>query len=53
MPIPLGEALDGELRVGDVIPVPPGDYTLENPTSKPLDFWSIERRHRWSGMLDY
>jgi len=46
MPIPLGEVLDGQLKVGDVIRVPAGDYVLENPTTKPLDFLSIEKKER-------
>jgi mannose-6-phosphate isomerase-like protein (cupin superfamily) len=45
IPIPLSGELDAELRVGDVIRVPPGDYVLENPTVKPLDFLSIEVKH--------
>jgi quercetin dioxygenase-like cupin family protein len=43
--IPLSGELDAELKVGDVIRVPPGDYVLENPTTKPLDFLSIEVKH--------
>lgn len=46
MPIPLGEVLEGELKVGDVIAVAAGDYLLENPTTRPLDFLSIEKKHR-------
>jgi hypothetical protein len=42
--IPLGEVLDGELKAGDVIPVAAGDYLLENPTTKPLEFLSIEKK---------
>ena len=45
IPIPLSGELDAELKVGDVIRVPPGDYVLENPTVKPLDFLSIEVKH--------
>jgi mannose-6-phosphate isomerase-like protein (cupin superfamily) len=45
MAIPLSGELDAELKVGDVIRVPPGDYVLENPTTKPLDFLSIEVKH--------
>jgi len=44
MPILLGEVLEGELKAGDAIPVPAGDYLLENPTTKPLEFLSIEKK---------
>jgi len=46
MPIFLGEVLDGELKAGDAIPIPAGDYLLENPTTRPLDFLSIEKKQR-------
>jgi len=44
IPIPLSAGLEAGLKVGDVIPVAPGDYVLENPTSRPLDFLSIEKK---------
>ena len=44
LPIPLSGELDAKLKVGDVIPVEAGDYVLENPTSKFLDFLSIEKK---------
>jgi len=44
LPIPLSGELDAKLKVGDVIQVEAGDYVLENPTSKPLDFLSIEKK---------
>ena len=43
--IPISVELEAGLKVGDVIPVPPGDYVLDNPTTKPLDFLSIEMKH--------
>jgi len=45
IPIPLSEELKVELKAGDVIRVPSGDYVLENPSLKPLDFLSIEMKH--------
>jgi hypothetical protein len=45
IPLPLSEELKVELKVGDAIRVPSGDYVLENPTMKPLDFLSIEMKH--------
>jgi len=41
--IPLGPEIEAEFQVGAVIPIPAGDYVLENPNSKPLEFLSIER----------
>ena len=44
IPIPLSEELDAKLKVGDVIQIEAGDYVLDNPTSTPLDFLSIEKK---------
>ena len=41
---PLSGELDAKLKVGDVIQIEAGDYVLENPTSTPLDFLSIEKK---------
>jgi hypothetical protein len=46
MPIPLGEELNVELKVGGIIPVDAGDYLLENPTTKLLEFLSIETKQK-------
>ncbi|PWT92994.1 MAG: hypothetical protein C5B55_05305 [Blastocatellia bacterium] len=42
--IPLGAELDAEFQLGAVIPIPAGDYVLENHSSKALEFLSIERK---------
>jgi hypothetical protein len=44
IPIPMSGTLDGQLKVGDVIQIAAGNYILENPTPKTLDFLSIERK---------
>ena len=44
LPIPLSGELDAKLKVGDVIPIEAGDYVFENPTSRSLDFLSIEKK---------
>ena len=43
--LPLISELEAEFKVGDLIPVPRGEYVLQNPSSKPFEFLSIEINH--------